>query len=278
MTSLILACLLAQSQPDWNWAPVAPLPQPERPRDVWAFRSVLDGNARIATFALREGLWAAYDTKTGRLYKAWNGGVRFDGAVYTSAHGPQPTSQGFAYTEGSRDGWTLASGGSETELNPVWKGMTFTKAGRVYMTYEAQVGRRTIRLEEMPEAQVTPTTVTFHRIFRASGIRPGEVLRFNFGVQNAMEAPEISASNSSVSDLGGGEFIGSLQLPSGRHVRLSTRFRKVDPGAETPPVVASLAPAAPEVVEAAEDQVPGLAMRVYALNRSISRLPQLVPG
>ena len=34
---------------------------PDRPRDVWVFRSVLDQRARMVTLALHDDLWVAYD-------------------------------------------------------------------------------------------------------------------------------------------------------------------------------------------------------------------------
>jgi cytochrome c len=61
----------------------------ERPREVWAIRSVLDTKPRMLSIALNEELWVAYNTQTAGLYKAWTGGIKFDGPVYTSAHGPQ---------------------------------------------------------------------------------------------------------------------------------------------------------------------------------------------
>ena len=71
----------------------------DRPLDHWVFRSVLDWNPRMITIALSDDLWASYHTETGALYKAWKGSVYFDGAVYTTAHGPQPISIGNSYIE-----------------------------------------------------------------------------------------------------------------------------------------------------------------------------------
>ncbi|MFN7120139.1 MAG: cytochrome C, partial [Saprospiraceae bacterium] len=62
-----------------------------RPHDPWVFRSVLDSIPRMLTVALNDNLWAAYSAQTGALYKTWKGTVNFDGAVYTTAHGPQPS-------------------------------------------------------------------------------------------------------------------------------------------------------------------------------------------
>src|SRR5689334_23362275 len=81
---------------------VAATPQSpvQRPRDPWVFRSVLDERARMVTVALSNDMWIAYDASDCGLYKAWKGGVHFDGAVYTTVHGPQPTSEGTAYVTG----------------------------------------------------------------------------------------------------------------------------------------------------------------------------------
>lgn len=74
------------------------LPPPaERGHSPWVFRSVLDRQPRMITFALSKTLWAAYDTETASLYKVWRDGVEFDGAVYTTRHGPQPSSEGAGY-------------------------------------------------------------------------------------------------------------------------------------------------------------------------------------
>jgi hypothetical protein len=69
----------------------------DRPRDPWVFRCVLDKNPRMVVIALHEHLWVAYDTTTCSLYKAWDGDVKFQGAVYDDIHGPQPETRGEVY-------------------------------------------------------------------------------------------------------------------------------------------------------------------------------------
>ena len=86
------------------------IPEINRPRDVWVFRSVLDEHPRMLTAALNENMWLAYDTQSASLYKAWKGGVNFDGAVYTTKHGPQPTSLGYAY-QLKKEAWILLQNG-----------------------------------------------------------------------------------------------------------------------------------------------------------------------
>ncbi|HMQ01322.1 MAG TPA: cytochrome C, partial [Cyclobacteriaceae bacterium] len=85
----------------------------KRPRDPWVFRSVLDGQPRMVTVALHDDLYLAFDARHAGLYKAWKGGVILDGAVYTTKHGPQPTTKGYAYYENvmSKPEWQLLVNG-----------------------------------------------------------------------------------------------------------------------------------------------------------------------
>jgi len=69
-------------------------PAPARPCDPWVLRCVLDQRPRMLVIALGDDLCLAYDTQSCTLAKAWRGDVNFDGPVYTTAHGPQPTSRG----------------------------------------------------------------------------------------------------------------------------------------------------------------------------------------
>ena len=73
--------------------------QIERPREAWVVRSVLDQKPRMLSIALNDKLWLAYNTETASLYKAWVGGISFEGPVYTAAHGPQllPLLSGLLY-------------------------------------------------------------------------------------------------------------------------------------------------------------------------------------
>lgn len=97
--------------------------QTERPRDPWVFRSVLDEQPRMVTAALHENMWLAYSAQSATLYKAWKGGVNFDGAVYTTVHGPQPTSRGYAYIhDGGDEKWMLRKGSDLIPANVQYKG------------------------------------------------------------------------------------------------------------------------------------------------------------
>jgi cytochrome c len=59
----------------------------------------MDKQPRMLTVALNKDLYACYDLQSGSLYKVWKGGVNYEGAVYTTAHGIQPSSFGYAYMQ-----------------------------------------------------------------------------------------------------------------------------------------------------------------------------------
>lgn len=125
----------------------------ERPRDVWVFRSVLDQKPRMVTAALSDEIWVAYDARTASLYKAWKGGVNFDGAVYTTVHGPQPTSKGYAYyTDKAEDiEWFVEKDGKAQKPVAHYRGHRFVD-GQVIFSYELEVGDQMISVKETPEA------------------------------------------------------------------------------------------------------------------------------
>ena len=109
----------------------------ERPKETWVFRSVIDKQPRMLTVALNKDLYACYNLQYGNLYKVWKGGVNYDGAVYTTAHGIQPTSFGYTYAEdaSTETQWTLkTSDGIEIpEINYV--GYSMIK-GQVAIDFE----------------------------------------------------------------------------------------------------------------------------------------------
>lgn len=130
-----------------------PQQKPDRPLKAWVFRSVLDEKPRMVTAALHDDVWVAYDARTASLYKAWKGGVNFDGAVYTTVHGPQPTSSGYAYYTDAEENveWFVVEGGKVLTPEVQYRGHRFEN-NRVIFTYELKVGDRRIVVEESPEA------------------------------------------------------------------------------------------------------------------------------
>ena len=67
-----------------------PTQEIQRPIEPWALRSVLDYRPRMITLALDSELYVAYDLQQCGLYKAWKGGVKWEGIVYTDTKTMQP--------------------------------------------------------------------------------------------------------------------------------------------------------------------------------------------
>ncbi|MEL7533768.1 MAG: PA14 domain-containing protein, partial [Bacteroidota bacterium] len=123
-----------------------------RGRDPWVFRSVLDEQARMLTIALGEEFWIAYDAQDCHLYKVWRDGVELAGAVYTNAHGPQPTSLGPAWLQNNqKHAWELVQGDKHTKLAPIYHGHRF-EGENVSLQYSLKMpDGHLIKVEERPE-------------------------------------------------------------------------------------------------------------------------------
>lgn len=145
-----------------------------RPVDVWAARSVLDMKPRMLSIALHKNLWVAYSTETGSLYKAWAGGVNFEGTVYTAVHTVLPTSKGTTYMiEPGDNPWRLIV--NKTELIPKvsYKGHTIVK-NRITLKYELSHKGRKIIVEERPEyTEAGNNMIGFERRFTIANVPAG---------------------------------------------------------------------------------------------------------
>mgnify|MGYP000160880733 CR=1 FL=1 len=110
---------------------------PARPNDPWVFRSVIDKQPRMITFALHNNMWVSYSTDSCSLYKAWPGGVDFTGAVYNMRHGPQPMTIGAAWMESkSRQPWQVSVGGKTETPRTDYKGHRYLKDGSAEIMYD----------------------------------------------------------------------------------------------------------------------------------------------
>lgn len=144
------------------------LPPPdERGHAPWVFRSVLDRHPRMITFALAKDLWAAYDTQHAALYKVWRDGVEFDGAVYTTRHGPQPSSDGAGYIVNDLENpWRILLDGREMTPRVQYLGHRFAdRHASLRYALLLDDGRR-IEIEEWPESvRAADGRATFYRRF-----------------------------------------------------------------------------------------------------------------
>jgi len=146
-----LAAVRAPAPPD------APDAGTDRPRDPWVFRCVLDQQPRMVVIALHEHLWVAYDATDCTLYKAWDGDVKFTGAVYDYVHGPQPEVRGQTLIEGeSGADWAVATADGQLidATAPTWRGYRF-ESDSVVLQFEITLpGGQVVAITESPEVSV----------------------------------------------------------------------------------------------------------------------------
>lgn len=139
------------------------------------FRSVLDGRARIVSAQIASELWIGFDAARGGIYKAWSGGVRFVGAVYTTVHGPQPLSKGEAFTTGPTGSvWRLTTGGKTVEAEVRYLGYT-TRPGELTFQYELRAAglAAPISVTERPRFVDDAGRIGLDRVLELKGVPSG---------------------------------------------------------------------------------------------------------
>lgn len=153
-----------------------PAPEYERALTPWVFRSVLDQRARMLTAALHEDMFVAYDTETGGLYKAWKGDVKLDGAVYTTAHGPQPEAVGRVWLRDTTTSsqWAFVMQPATPLVVPTAQYLGHRiKDGQLHLKTRLSdpEGKFSVIITERPEAIVEAGgTMTLERTFFVEGL------------------------------------------------------------------------------------------------------------
>ncbi|MBK8555870.1 MAG: DUF1080 domain-containing protein [Lewinellaceae bacterium] len=231
---LLVALLLAL----WIWSSrqQAALPSYDRPNDPWVFRSVLDKQPRMITFALDDKLWVAYSTDSCALYKAWSGGVDFEGAVYNMRHGPQPTTVGSAWFENQfRRPWTVTLNGKPESPVTDYKGHRYTKDGHAEIMFDLVLsdGRR-IRINEQPEYVEKDRQSGYSRTFRVENAPDGAVITLKTNAGSIAATSAFAANGALLIDqstdfitddqLHTVETVGTLALKNKGNTVLTTMF------------------------------------------------------
>ncbi len=146
----------------------------ERPQDPWVIRSVLDKQVRMVTLALDKEAYAAYNTENCALYKLWNGGVHWDGAVYNNVKTIQPISWGNAYWEKPVDDrpWKIERNGQLEVVDPEFKGYRL-EDNQITFQYDLPLTNGTrVKIFENPEfVPEEKGKVGFRRTFRTEGMQ-----------------------------------------------------------------------------------------------------------
>ena len=168
----------------------------ERGHEPWVFRSVLDERPRMLTLALGKDFWIAYDAGKAALYKVWQDGVKFDGAVYTTAHGPQPTSIGDAYLISPDEmPWRLVENGRETLPRVQYRGHRYYGA-QATLRYELiPESGQPITVEERPEYRHDDNGKPgLERTFTLSGVPKGTTVKLRVRLASLMSEADIQST------------------------------------------------------------------------------------
>lgn len=265
--------------------------------EPWVFRSVLDDQARMLTVALDDELWLAYDATDGSLYRAWKGGVNFDGAVYTTVHGPQPTSANAGYLGTHAVGWWLTDETGDVPGTPIYRGYR-TDGDR----FRLQLGLRfedgtVVEVIETPHVKVVGDTVQLIRNLEATGVPSTSELsmRVSLGF-DGRTAMSIEAGATRFT-WGAEEVTRRIdrRVPfQAGNLQLSSMHRIVELVPESAVPKDSLVPEAPpaeplgvapgeihvELIEGGDDSFGprerGLSMRIFDVGVGMSEIPALV--
>lgn len=205
-------------------APRISVPDSPLPR---VFRSVLDGKPRIVTVQLAPDLWIGFDAQNAGLSKAWSGGVRFVGAVYTTVHGPQPLSKGEAFTVGPTGKvWRVAlPGGSPVEASVRYRGF-LRPAGKVVFQYELSVPGLSspIAVSEEPRASGGDGLVGLDRVFTITGAPAGATVSTAVST-DFLRFDGQTLSSDGPGGAGSGDGVRWLTLNTDKPTTISARFQ-----------------------------------------------------
>ena len=157
-------------------------PNAPPPHNPWVFRCVLDDNPRTVVVALNEFMWLGWDARTSRLVKTWGSGVKLQGAVFDTVHGPQPVVRGKPYWTLPDDaGWRLVNrkGNKETRrsVDLDYRGYAHPKKGIVTFRSELRLGDDVVTIRETPlSGPVVDAPPQLLRRFEIDGLGPNRAL------------------------------------------------------------------------------------------------------
>ncbi|MCA0361023.1 MAG: DUF1080 domain-containing protein [Armatimonadetes bacterium] len=257
----------------------------QRPRDIWVFRSVLDQNARMATAMLHKNLTVAYDATACGLYQVWTGGVKFDGAVYTTVHGPQPTSVGKPYVKNdvSKTTWFVKKGtGAYAPISLTYGGYTI-KQNQVTFEWKVPLGGgKFASVFETPEYAPTDPIlgdlVGLSRTFVPVGLPKDWTLQSRMSF---VAMPDVISGEKDRTRGGSGLATYEIDVVAGQSTSVNMFWKRQgesNSGVVFSPMEDNPQPKPVPQQDTASERVPGLSLRLYWIGGPFDKLPRLVPG
>ncbi|NND71054.1 MAG: DUF1080 domain-containing protein [Rhodothermales bacterium] len=203
----------------------------ERGRDPWVFRSVLDWQPRMVTFALAEDFWVSYQTDNAALYRVWSDGVSFEGPVYNQSHGPQPVSLGNAFVSAEPESpWSVEVDGQSYSPAIEYGGHRFAD-GEAELLYTLVLSDgSSVNVAERPE-RTGPRTL--RRTFSVDGLSDLPVISVRIEM-TSLDSADAYETNGEMEIVESSEnsFVGVLRLNGDQPTFIETTFTE-DPPIET---------------------------------------------
>ena len=181
------------------------------------FRSVLDERARMVTIRLDDHFWVAYSAEDGALYKVWRDGVDFNGAVYTTAHGPQPTTIGPAYLVSEMvEPWVITANGRTYQPEVVYMGHAEQEAQTtIRLAFATELGEEFVVTETPMFTEDEAGNPGFQRTFTAENVPSGTVVKLRLTLNSLLSSDSFSTNGTfDVTGEEQGKLVGELTLVS----------------------------------------------------------------
>jgi cytochrome c len=287
--------------------PAAAAQDESPPPDARVIRCVLDGHCRALVVPLGHDVWAAWDTSRGTLLKCWQGDVSWDGPVYTTVHGPQPSSRGDDLLDPLAGAeWSARVGDAETRPVVVFEGYSMPADAAVelgwrldlpdgrslrvgetaWLVTDEEHGRPALRrtFTPRPHGAAADVSLTAHG-------RPAAAARNRLQADGEVRRVDLGADESDAVT----GFSLSLALRSDAPTQVRVSYAEPlpppppEPEAEAEPAdpptprmtpdehrAALLAP--PRDLADTANFEPGIALRCWLLETPIYKLTDLVPG
>lgn len=147
----------------------------------------------MLTLALHDDLWVSFNTTTCAIGKVWKGHVNFEGAVFTTAHGPQPVTVGDAYFENTiSQPWQILHGDSLLETRVIYGGHRLNKghAELIYQFHTADLPALHV-YEQVEYTSGSNAQTGLERIFSTENVPDGYRIRLHTNVNSIASAKNI---------------------------------------------------------------------------------------
>ena len=277
-----------------------------RPRDPWVFAGSLDDRPRVLFVALHHDLWIAIDTEVGDVYKAWRGGLQL-ASNESGAFSPWPASiEGLTYiSRDHKNPWRLIRNGAVSTPKVIYRGYRLS-GDRLTISYQlvSEHGYR-IDVDESPEVvHHSDGRPGLQREFYIESLPKGVQVAHDVELKTLKERSDVvtdgvlqrtGAKNHSFVWGKTFDISGRLLLTEGAATTLTSYFspnllRNLENESALDPLELFKNTKVYQAISTndesdasrrlmrRQDQVPGVAVKVYGIGESIDSLMQLAPG